>query len=106
LTGRDYASQVFDMYQGETLYNKRDALIESVMEFDQIQIEAIRKLILEEDRLDILMRLLGYQAPPHQMMLNEFLMGRQYGLVLAPRGSGKSTSCDFLLCDYASNPES
>jgi len=65
------------------------------MEMDQSRNEMIRRLIVEESRLDILMRLLGYRAPDHQMMLDQFLRGRQFGLVLAPRGSGKSTSCDF-----------
>jgi phage terminase large subunit-like protein len=94
-TGRDYAAQAMTMTSESSFHTKRDSLIESIMDLDESRKELIRRLILEEDRLDVLMRLLGYRAPPHQMMLNQFLTGKQFGLVLAPRGSGKSTSCDF-----------
>jgi hypothetical protein len=95
LTGRDYAAQVYTNPTTSTFYTRRDSLIESIMDLDESRKEMLRRLIIKESRLDVLMRVLGYRAPDHQMMLNEFLTGRQFGLVLAPRGSGKSTSCDF-----------
>lgn len=77
------------------IYVQRDALIESIMDLDRSREEMVKRLIIEEDRIDILMKMAGYRAPDHQMMLNQFLMTRQFGIVLAPRGSGKSTCCDF-----------
>jgi len=74
---------------------RRDALIESIMDLDQARKEYIRRLILEDSRLDVLMKLLGYRAPAHQMVINKFFNGRKFGLVLAPRGSGKSTSANI-----------
>lgn len=88
IPGSEYASAVIS----------RDALIDSIVDLDSSRNEIIKRLIIEESRLDILMRVLGYRSPDHQMMLNEFLSTRQFGLVLAPRGSGKSTSCDFCYC--------
>lgn len=96
MVGRDYALQTFQVNtKAESFGNRRDALIESIIDIDESRNEMMRRLIIEESRLDVLMRLLGYKVPPHQMMLNDFLTGKQFGLVLAPRGSGKSTSCDF-----------
>lgn len=65
------------------------------MELDKGRTEYIRRLIIEESRLDVLMKLVGYRAPAHQLMINKFFNGRTYGLVLAPRGSGKSTSANI-----------
>jgi energy-coupling factor transporter ATP-binding protein EcfA2 len=89
--GREYADKVFDIEKENLDTLRRDALIESIMELDQSRHEYVRRLIIEESRLDVLMRILGYRAPEHQMLINSFLQDRQYGLVLAPRGSGKST---------------
>lgn len=94
-TGRDYAAQVFVNPTQETFHTRRDSLIESIMDLDESRHEMIRRLVIDDSRLDVLMKLLGYRAPPHQMMLNSFLVGKQFGMVLAPRGSGKSTACDF-----------
>ena len=94
MVGREYANTVFQPERENIHAQRRDSLIESIVELDEQRKELIKRLILEEDRLDVLMKLLGYRDPPHQMMLNEFFQGRQFGLVLAPRGSGKSTSCN------------
>lgn len=74
---------------------RRDALIESILDLDRTQSEYIKRLIIKEGRLDVLMRLLGYRAPAHQLTINRFFRGRTFGLVLAPRGSGKSTSANI-----------
>lgn len=89
--GADYVDSMKP--QKNRNFVKRDALIDGIIEFDNMYKENIKRLIIEESRLDILMRLLGYNAPPHQLIMNEFLSSRQYAMVLAPRGSGKSTAC-------------
>jgi hypothetical protein len=94
MVGREYATNMFQPERENIHAQRRDSLIESIVELDEQRVELLKRLILEEDRLDVLMKLLGYRDPPHQMMLNEFFEGRQFGLVLAPRGSGKSTSCN------------
>ena len=95
LVGREYADESFNISRENVDMLRRDALIESIMELDRTQKEYIRRLILEEDRLDVLMRILGYRAPDHQMVIHQFFQGRKFGLVLAPRGSGKSTSANI-----------
>lgn len=94
IAGEEYTNEFFDGSENID-YARRDALIESVRELDEARKELIKRLIIEEDRLDVLMKLIGYRAPAHQMMLNTFFEDRQYGIALAPRGSGKSTSCDI-----------
>lgn len=90
--GRDYSTR-FTMCDKDSI--RRDALIESILSMDNAKKEYIRRLIIDESRLDVLMRLIGYRAPEHQLLLNRFLSGKKFGLVLAPRGSGKSTSCNM-----------
>lgn len=94
MAGEEYTSEFFDGFEGID-FARRDSLIESIRELDEGRKELVRRLIFEEDRLDVLMRLIGYRSPPHQMMLNDFFEDRQFGIALAPRGSGKSTSCDI-----------
>lgn len=74
---------------------ERDAIIESIMYIDDAQKELLRRLIVEDGRLDVLMRILGYRSPTHQLILNECLSQHPFSLGLAPRGSGKSTACDI-----------
>jgi hypothetical protein len=93
--GRDQADNFFDMGMENEHALRRDALIESIMDLDRTRIEYIRRLVIEDSRLDVLMKILGYRAPDHQMAINEFFKGRKFGLVLAPRGSGKSTSANI-----------
>lgn len=93
MMGREYTNDFCQ--ESNKYYLRRDALIESIIQLDESQIEYIKRLIIEENRLDVLMKLVDYRAPAHQMALNEFFEGRKYGIALAPRGSGKSTSCNI-----------
>jgi len=93
IAGEEYSEKFVD--DGQVFdHARRDSLIGSIQQIDTARKEYIKRLILEEDRLDVLMRLVGYRSPSHQMALNAFFEGRQFGIVLAPRGSGKSTSCN------------
>ena len=61
----------------------------------QQKAEMQRKMVLEERRLDVLARILGYEVYPFHWMLIEAKRRMQkltaFRLYLAPRGSGKST---------------
>lgn len=104
-TGREYANLEF--LQSKTnerdqiklnLNSKRlrrDALIESLISFSHTKKEVLRRLILEEDRFDILMKLLGYRTPACQLAFHEFLKDKRFGMILAPRGAGKSISTNI-----------
>lgn len=77
----------------------KDALISAVKEADEFQNELIRRLIIDESRIDVLMRLLDFQVRPHHQAFINFFdnlksQGLKYGMLLGPRGSGKSTCCD------------
>ena len=70
------------------------------MQADVLQKELIRREIIENNRIDILMRLLGLEVRAHHLAYIEFQLkvrqaGRKYAGVLGPRGSGKSTVCDI-----------
>ena len=93
--GRDYAENYYNLDVEGIDSSRRDALIESIIEVDNTRKEYIKRLIIEESRIDILMLLLGYRAPAHQLIINDFFKDRQFGLALAPRGSGKSTCCNI-----------
>ncbi|PIP05721.1 MAG: hypothetical protein COX52_10375, partial [Syntrophobacterales bacterium CG23_combo_of_CG06-09_8_20_14_all_48_27] len=74
----------------------RDRLIQTIIETDEFQKETLRRLILVNSRLDILVKLLGYDLRPHHAAYAEYirrirLRGGTRGFLLAPRGSGKST---------------
>lgn len=84
--GGDYAQAV-----------ERDSLIDSIMDLDRQSDEVLRRLIVEESRLDILMRVLGYDVREHIIAIDDWIRGRRFALLLAPRGSGKSTAFD--ICD-------
>lgn len=70
------------------------------MQMDTLQKEMYRRAIIDEGRLDVLMRLLGLQVKPHHLAYIEFFKqtdakGKKYAGLLGPRGSGKSTVCDI-----------
>lgn len=94
IAGEEYTKEFFNSSEAID-HARRDSIIESIRELDETRKEYIKRLIIDEDRLDVLMKLIGYRAPAHQMMLNDFFDDRQFGIALAPRGSGKSTSCDI-----------
>jgi len=65
-----------------------------------MQKEMIRRLVIEDSRLDVLMRLLGLRVSAHHRVFIDFFAtlkknGIDSGLLLGPRGSGKSTACDI-----------
>jgi phage terminase large subunit-like protein len=77
----------------------RDRLIQNIIETDEIQKETIRRFILANSRLDILVKFLGYDLRDHHAAYAEYMRRvrqrkRKRGLLLAPRGSGKSTICN------------
>jgi len=81
----------------------RDRLIQTIIETDEFQKETLRRLILVNSRLDILVKLLGYDLRPHHAAYAEYirrirLRGGTRGFLLAPRGSGKSTICNTCYC--------
>lgn len=83
-----------------TIPGLKDQLIKAILEADEVQTEMIRRAVLIEDRLDVLMRLLGFDVRPHHQTYIDFFhrikkRGRKYGMLLGPRGSGKSTACDI-----------
>ena len=64
----------------------------------------LRKLILEENRIDILAALLGYDIAPFHFKILSFKMGLDFGnrwrrstLIIGPRGFGKSTAMNVVL---------
>lgn len=90
----------------------RDKLIANIMDADAIQREHIRRLVIHDSRLDVLMRLLGLRVSPHHQAFIEFFenlekRGVNSGLLLGPRGSGKSTSCDicYVIMRALQNPD-
>lgn len=89
--GKEYVDKFID--KENKYFVSRDRLIDGIIEYENMRKEYIRRLIVEESRLDILMKLLNYEVPPHQMVMNDFLSSRKFAMVLAPRGSGKSTAC-------------
>ena len=79
---------------------RKDELIEAVLQADVLHQELIRRAIIDDSRLDILMRLMGLDIRPHHLSYIEFSkkldeQGKKYGGLLGPRGSGKSTVCDI-----------
>lgn len=81
---------------------QRDELIAEVLAFDEMQKEIIRRAVIEESRLDVLMKILGYRVAPHHMAFIKFMLGCRArgikrGMLLGPRGCGKSTACN--ICD-------
>lgn len=90
---------------------ERDKLIAAILQSNKMQAEQIRRLVIEESRLDVLMRLLGFRVSPHHQVFIEFFekllsIGIKSGLLLGPRGSGKSTSCDvcYVVMRALQNP--
>lgn len=107
VVSREYSQGVKkEDYDRNILAVQREALIESILDLDRTKIEYIRRLVIEDRRLDILMTILGYRTPPHQMVLWKFIENRRVGLIMAPRGSGKSTSCNICanILDALVNP--
>jgi len=83
-----------------TIPGLKDKLIDAVKEADEIQTEIIRRAVMVEDRLDVLMRLLDLDVRAHHQTYIDFFdrirkRGKKYGMLLGPRGSGKSTVCDI-----------
>lgn len=83
-----------------TRASDRDKIIASILKADSMQREMIRRLVIDDSRLDVLMRLLGLYVRPHHQVFIQFFeklkeRGTDSGLLLAPRGSGKSTACDI-----------
>jgi len=80
-------------------HSPKDKMINQIIESDRFQKEIIKRLILEESRLDIFMRLLGLRVAQHHLLFINYWehlesKGIKKGMLLAPRGSGKSTVCD------------
>ena len=97
--------------RGSTRETERDKIIAAILKADQMQCEMIRRLVIEESRLDVLMRLLGLRVAPHHQAFIEFFVRLKAadvdsGLLLGPRGSGKSTACDicYVLMRALQNP--
>jgi len=96
IVARDYPKGTRkEDYDKQEIAIQRDAIIESILDLDKTKIEYLRRLIIENRRLDLLMMILGYRVPAHQIVLWKFLENRKFGLIMAPRGSGKSTSCNI-----------
>ena len=77
----------------------RDRLIQNLIETDELQKEAIRRLVVNKSRLDVLVKFLGYDLRSHHAAYAEYIRrirvrGGKRGFLLAPRGSGKSTICN------------
>jgi predicted phage terminase large subunit-like protein len=63
--------------------------------------EWIKRSVINRNRIDMLGEMvLGYTLAPHHLAMLHFLMSRRQGLVLAFRGSGKSTICTILRSIY------
>ena len=69
--------------------------------------ELIKKLVIDEGRIDILTtEVLGYYIKPFHRKIMKHQYGRKKSITLAPRDSGKSTICDFtkIIFEILRNP--
>jgi predicted phage terminase large subunit-like protein len=70
----------------------RGTLVESYQNARELRNKWLKTQIVENGRLDILCQeILGYEYAPHHARMIEFQRGRNKSMVLAFRGSGKST---------------
>lgn len=60
--------------------------------------EWIKRQVLENDRIDILARILGYELEPFHVAMLQFQAKHTDNLILAFRGAGKSTICTITKC--------
>lgn len=80
---------------------ERDEIISEILYHDEIQKEYIRRAIVEDGDMIVAAKLLGLFVRPHHLMMIKFFehlrsINKTSGLLMAPRGSGKSTICDFV----------
>lgn len=80
---------------------EKDEIISEILYRDELQREYIRRLIIDEGDMIVAMRLLGLDVRQHHLLMINFFehlreIKKTSGLLLAPRGSGKSTACDFV----------
>lgn len=61
-----------------------------------LYIENARRLIVEHNRIDLLMRLLGYDVRPYHLAMLRWQFMHPENLQLVFRGAGKSTACTVV----------
>jgi phage terminase large subunit-like protein len=72
----------------------KETLAGSIVEVDQMYRDALRRSIVEDERVDLLMtHVLGYDCAPHHRQMLAFQREHPQSLILAFRGSGKTTAC-------------
>ena len=79
----------------------REELEDMLIRSREVGNEWIRRSVLDGNRIDIFQEhVLGYTLEPHHMAMLRFMMPRPHALLLAFRGSGKSTVCTIGRCAY------
>lgn len=72
---------------------ERSELVDMLRHFRSMGNEWIRRQVLENDRVDILALVLGYELQPFHVAMLQFQHRVTDNLILAFRGAGKSTLC-------------
>ena len=75
---------------------ERSELIDLVKYQVRLRDEHLRRLIIEEDRIDILATLMGYTVKPFHVTMWQWQFNHQQNLQLVFRGAGKSTTCTVV----------
>lgn len=72
----------------------RDQLVDIYDQYSKMSTELVRRLIIEHDRIDLLAtHVLGYEAKPCHLLMLQWQLRHRDNLILAFRGSGKTTIC-------------
>lgn len=77
---------------------ERSELVQLYRHYRSMSNEWLKRQILDNDRIDILAILLGYELQPFHVAMLQFQMRHTDNLILAFRGAGKSTLCTVTKC--------
>jgi predicted phage terminase large subunit-like protein len=72
-------------------HERRQALLTELQRLSETEKEVLRRAILKDRRLDLLSLILGYELQPFHKKIQRHFLKNDNSLVLAYRGSGKTT---------------